>query len=1038
MFANGGRIRPVNPSVVLMKWMVAALLGIGALLASTSAHAYCTSGCTKTCFYDQDGDGYGGGTGICGMGSYCDCPPNTIPTAGDCNDNNANVHPGAAETCNGVDDNCNGSVDENLTRTCGQSTGMCQTGTETCSSGSWGSCQGAVGPSTEVCDGKDNDCDGLTDENVKNTYYRDADGDHYGDPSKSTLRCSAPSGYVANSNDCDDSKSSVHPGATELCNGINDDCDAQIDEGFPNLGNTCYAGTGECRASGRYVCNASGSGTTCNATPGSPTAETCNNRDDDCDGQVDDHLTRTCGSNVGVCSTGTETCSAGSWGSCQGNVGPSSETCDGKDNDCDGTIDNGVKTTFYLDSDGDGHGDSTKTTQACGVPNGYVTNHDDCDDSRGSVHPGATEDCGNGIDDNCDGKTDGADATCDCTDGDTQACYTGASGTEGVGVCAAGTQTCVNGSFGACTGEVTPTSETCDGQDDDCDGTVDNGVKTTFYADSDGDGHGDSTQTTQACGVPNGYVTNHDDCDDARSSVHPGATEDCGNGIDDNCDGKTDGADATCDCTDGDTQACYTGASGTEGVGVCAAGTQTCVNGSFGACTGEVTPTAETCDGQDDDCDGTVDNGVKTTFYADSDGDGFGDATSTKDACSAPADYVADNTDCDDTAGAVNPGAIEDCGNGVDDDCDGKVDGADSDCNCTDGDTQACYSGPAGTEGVGACAGGTQTCASGAFGACDGEVTPTDEVCNGVDDDCNGTVDDNATDCSSDEVCYMASCVPACTNSTECSGGNRCYPNPGRCTDDPCAGVTCADGQSCYQGSCFDDCTSDADCSGGDTCFDGRCAANSCEGVQCAVEDVCVDGTCKTSCSTQDDCPSGICRDGHCATGPCDGVDCGASQVCYGGTCFDKCSTDAECTGDKLCLEGQRCAEANCDMITCRTGETCYRGVCYPGCTDDSSCASDQRCYQGACVAKDQCTSGDCDAGSADAGPVDAGASDAGATDTGAVDAGAADSGRKYHHQVQSDGCSCYSADGATPDAPLALVLMFGLGAGVFVRRRRD
>ncbi len=922
---------------------------------------------------------------------------------------------------------------------------------------------------------------------IRVTCFQDGDGDGYG-AGAGTTRWECPgdpnSGCTASesmsSNDCNDSSAAVHPNATELCNGIDDNCDGSIDETFTNKGNACTVGVGACQRSGTMVCNGSGSGTTCSASPGSPSAETCNNIDDDCDGQVDDNLTRTCGTNVGMCSTGTETCSTGSWGSCQGNVGPSSETCDGQDDDCDGTIDNGVKSTFYLDSDGDGHGDPAHSTQACSAPGGYVSSNDDCDDTVASTHPGATEMC-NGVDDNCNTSIDetftnkgnactvGVGA---CQRSGTMVCNGSGSGTtcsaspgspsaetcnnidddcngqvddnltrtcgSNVGVCSTGTETCSAGSWGSCQGSVGPSSETCDGQDDDCDGTIDNGVKSTFYLDSDGDGHGDSTQTTQACGVPNGYVSNHDDCDDSRSSVHPGATEDCGNGIDDNCDGKTDGADATCDCTDGDTQACYSGASGTEGVGVCAAGTQTCVNGSFGACTGEVTPTAETCDGQDDDCDGTVDNGVKTTFYADTDGDGFGDATTTKDACSAPAGYVADNTDCDDTAGAVNPGATEDCGNGIDDDCDGKVDGDDSDCNCTDGDTQACYSGPAGTEGVGACAGGTQTCASGAFGACDGEVTPTDEVCNGVDDDCNGTVDDNATDCSSDEVCYMASCVPACTSSTECSGGNRCYPNPGRCTDDPCAGVTCAGGQSCYQGSCFDDCTTDADCSGGDTCFDGRCAANACDGVECATEDVCVNGACKTACTTEADCPSGICRDGHCATGPCDGVVCGDSEICYGGTCFEKCSTDAECTGDKLCLEGQRCAEATCDTITCRTGETCYRGVCYPGCTDDASCSSDQRCYQGACVAKDQCTSGDCDAGSADAGAVDAGASDAGANDAGAVDAGAADSGRKYHHQVQSDGCSCYSADGATPDAPLALVLLFGLGAGVLVRRRRD
>ncbi len=83
---------------------------------------------------------------------------------------------------------------------------------------------------TEVCDGVDNNCDGQIDEDVKNTYYRDADSDGYGNPSVTTQACTAPSGYVADSTDCDDADAATHPGATEVCNdGIDNDCDGYID-----------------------------------------------------------------------------------------------------------------------------------------------------------------------------------------------------------------------------------------------------------------------------------------------------------------------------------------------------------------------------------------------------------------------------------------------------------------------------------------------------------------------------------------------------------------------------------------------------------------------------------------------------------------------------------------------------------------------------------------------------------------------------------------------------------------------------------------
>ncbi len=168
-------------------------------------------------FLDMDKDNYGGPVGVmaCSLQvAQANAPGVAIAAQGnDCNENNPAIHPNANEVCNGVDDNCNGQIDE--------------------------AC-----PQPEVCDGKDNDLDGVIDNGVLMNFYKDADADAFGNLNVLQQACQPPAKYVVDSSDCDDTNVNVKPGANEVCDKIDNDCDGVVDDGFDKDGDGYVNGPG--------------------------------------------------------------------------------------------------------------------------------------------------------------------------------------------------------------------------------------------------------------------------------------------------------------------------------------------------------------------------------------------------------------------------------------------------------------------------------------------------------------------------------------------------------------------------------------------------------------------------------------------------------------------------------------------------------------------------------------------------------------------------------------------------------------------------
>jgi hypothetical protein len=315
----------------------------------------------------------------------------------------------------------------------------------------------------ELCDDLDNDCDGVADEDPTDgtLWYPDVDNDGHGDARFPEPRCQAPPvGYSDHGDDCNDLDNTAYPGAAEVCDGVDNDCDGDVD-------------TGAIDARLFYV-------------------------DSDGDGYGDpDTAAAACAAPPGFVDNGDD--------------------CD----DADAEVSPALR--WFPDMDGDGHGQIFFSLTACEQPHGHVASDLDCDDGNPMAYPGAAE---------------LEDAERCMLDGDGDG-YGDQRPPEGI---APGSD-CDDA-----VGDVRPgAAEVCDGVDNDCDTAIDDAdsdldMSTTqlFYADGDIDGYGDPKVSVAACLAPSGYLDDSSDCDDSTEAISPAVPEDCTDEIDNNCDGRVD------------------------------------------------------------------------------------------------------------------------------------------------------------------------------------------------------------------------------------------------------------------------------------------------------------------------------------------------------------------------------------------------------------------------------------------------------------------------------------------------------------------